>query len=92
MTLGEKLVMLRQRTGFVQKAWCEDFNKKYPRQKVNRAQYSNWELNMRTMTIHHLKLVVEYYQRFHLTADDLIFDDKVPPILKQKRPKTSHIK
>ena len=83
MTIGEKLTALRQRKGLTQVEFCKDFSRRYPELKINRTQYSHWEIDNRTMQLKHFKALVTYYR---ITADDLLFDDWIPPVLmKTKR-------
>jgi transcriptional regulator with XRE-family HTH domain len=80
MTIGEKLTALRSRKGWTQPDFCKAFNKRYPELAIKRSRYSKWETDENSMEIEMLKAVVTFYQ---VTADEMIFDHKVPELLKR---------
>jgi transcriptional regulator with XRE-family HTH domain len=82
MTLGEKLIAFRLLKGHTQMDFCRAFNQKYPDTKIDRGFYSMIESDHRNMNIPTLKNLVTYY---NTTADDLLFDDKIPEQLKPKK-------
>lgn len=88
MTIGEKLKQLRALKGLSQQEFCEEVNRRH-RLDIARKQYSHWEQDRRTVDIKFLKAIVMYYSRWGVTADDLIFDERLPARLKEtKRRKT----
>lgn len=86
MTIGEKITGLRQLRGLTQEEFCADFNRQFPDMQINRKRYSHWERDYRNMEISHLKALVIYYRRYHVTADELLFDEQVPALLKKSKP------
>lgn len=88
MTTGEKLTALRQHRSMTQEDFCKSFNKRYPSLSITRWQYARWETDSRNMQLDHFKAVVLFYR---ISADDLLFNDRIPGnIIKNKSKKTSY--
>lgn len=73
MTTGEKLRILRERSGTIQEDLVRILNARYPGIGFTRDQYANWENDRNYPRWDAAKALVLYYR---ITLDDLFFEDK----------------
>lgn len=84
MTTAEKIIAFRSLLGYTQQEFCQAFNKRFPELPLTRDAYAKWETGDRALKIEYLKALVIFLKT---SADDLLFDHRIPDQLKPRRRK-----
>jgi DNA-binding XRE family transcriptional regulator len=73
MTLGAKLIQLREHKGLTQEELTATLQKRYKDCSISRNDIANWEVNRHCPRWPKAKVLCKY---FGITLDDLFFDHK----------------